>query len=63
MAQPLVKEDLLRLVESLPADATWEDLKYLVYVREQVEAGRRSAREEPLLTTEEVFAKYNLDDE
>lgn len=63
MAQPIVKEELLRLVESLPEDATWEDLKYLVYVREQVEAGRRSAREGRLLTTEEVFDKYDLGDE
>ena len=62
MAQPIVKEELLRLVESLPEDATWEDLKYLVYVREKIEAGRRSAREEPLLTTEEVFAEFELDE-
>jgi hypothetical protein len=60
MAQPLVKEELLRLVESLPEGATWEDLKYLVYVREQVEAGRRSAREEPLLTTDQVRSHFGL---
>lgn len=60
MAQPILKEELLRLVESLPEDATWEDLKYLVYVREQVEAGRRSAREEPTVTTEEVRARLGL---
>jgi len=61
MAQPIVKEELLRLVESLPDDATWEDLKYLVYVREQVEAGRKSAREERTYTVSEIRAEHGLD--
>jgi hypothetical protein len=61
MAQPIVKEEMLRLVESLPDDATWEDLKYLIYVREQVEAGRKSAREDPTFTVNEVRAEHGLD--
>ena len=61
MTQPLVKDELRRLVESLPEDATWDDVRYAMYIREQVELGRKSAREEPLLTTEEVFAKYRLE--
>jgi hypothetical protein len=61
MAQPLVKDELRRLVESLPEDATGDDVRYAMYIREQVELGRKSAREEPLLTTEEVFAEYQLD--
>jgi hypothetical protein len=63
MTQPLVKDELRRLVESLPEDATWDDVRYAMYIREQVELGRKSAREEPLRTTEEVFAKYGLDKE
>ncbi len=63
MAQPLVKEEIHRLIDSLPDEATWEDLKYAIYVREQVVAGRQSAREEPLLTTKEVFDEFGLDSE
>lgn len=63
MAQPLVKEEIHRLIDSLPDEATWEDLKYAIYVREQVVAGRQSAREEPLLTTKEVFEEFGLDSE
>lgn len=63
MAQPLVKEELRRLVENLPDDATWDDVRYAMYIREQVELGRKSAREEPLLSTDEVFAKYRLDEQ
>ena len=55
------KDELRRLVESLPEDATWDDVRYAMYIREQVELGRKSARVEPLLTTEHVFAKYHLD--
>ncbi|MGB4861640.1 MAG: hypothetical protein WBO97_04200 [Tepidiformaceae bacterium] len=62
MTQPLVKEEMHRLIDSLPEEATLGDLRHVLYVREQVEAGRQSAREEPLLTTEEVFAEYDLDD-
>jgi hypothetical protein len=61
MGQPIVKEELLRLVESLPEDATREDLKYLVYVREKVEAGRKSAREEPTYTVNQIRAEHGLD--
>ena len=63
MAQPLVKEEIHRLIDSLPDEATWEDLKYAIYVREQVVAGRQSAREEPLLTTKEAFEEFGLDSE
>lgn len=58
-----VKEEAHKLIESLPDDATWGDFKYAMYVREKIEQGVRSAREEPLLTTEEVFAEFNLDEE
>lgn len=61
MAYPVPKSELLEIVQSLPEDATWEDLQYFMYVREKIERGRRSAREKPLRTQEEVFARYQLD--
>lgn len=61
MTQPLVKDELRRLVESLPEDATWDDVRYAMYIREQVELGRKSAREEPTLTNDEIRAKYGLE--
>jgi hypothetical protein len=62
MAQPLVKEEIHRLVDELPDDATEADLAYILSVRAKIEAGRQSAREGPLLTTEEVFEEFGLDD-
>jgi hypothetical protein len=60
MAQQLVKDELRRLVESLPEDATWDDVRYAMYMREQVELGRKSAREQPTFTNDEIRAKYGL---
>ena len=39
------KEDALRLVQQLPANATWEDLQYEIYVRQAIEAGLRDSGE------------------
>jgi hypothetical protein len=61
MAQPLLKDEVHRLIDSLPEGATWDDFKYAMFVREQAELGRRSAREEPLVTTDEVFTEFDLE--
>ncbi|MGE3074009.1 MAG: hypothetical protein AB7N24_12190 [Dehalococcoidia bacterium] len=61
MAQPLVKEELHRLIDSLPEGATLEDLRYALYVREQIEAGMRSRNEKPLISNDELRARYGLE--
>ena len=49
-----VKEEARRMVESLPDDASWEDVQYSIYVRERVERGRREAGQEKLIDQDEV---------
>jgi hypothetical protein len=44
MSNSTVKEEAHRLVDRLPADATWEDLQYAVYVRQAIEAGLKDSR-------------------
>ena len=39
MSTTNVKDEAHRLVENLPVDATWEDLMYLIYVRQAIVAG------------------------
>jgi hypothetical protein len=34
-----IKEEALRLVESLPDEITWEDLLYEIYARKAIEDG------------------------
>ncbi len=38
-----IRTDALRLVEQLPADASWDDLAYEVYVRQAIAQGLADA--------------------
>jgi predicted transcriptional regulator len=49
-----VKEEVRRMIESLPDDATWEDVQYSIYVRERIERGRRQAADGKVLDQDEV---------
>jgi hypothetical protein len=48
------KEEIRKLLDTLPDDATWEDVQYSIYVRERVERGRREAEQAGLIDQEEV---------
>jgi len=49
-----VKEEVRRMIETLPDDATWEDVQYSIYVRERIERGRREATDGKILDEDEV---------
>jgi predicted transcriptional regulator len=48
------KEELRRILESLPDDATLEDIQYRIYVRQAIAAGVRDIDEERVVSQEEV---------
>jgi predicted transcriptional regulator len=48
------KEEVRRILESLPDDATLEDIQYRIYVRQAIAAGVRDVDEERVVTQEEV---------
>jgi len=48
------KEEMRRLVEALPEDASFEDLQYEIYVRQAVEHGIEAADRGEVLEQEEV---------
>ena len=48
------KEDIRKMLEALPDDATWEDVQHSIYIRERVERGRREADEGKILEEDEV---------
>ena len=56
-----MKEVALRLVERLPAGATWEDLQYEIYVRQAIESGLRDSREGRTVPLSEVRRQFGLD--
>jgi predicted transcriptional regulator len=50
---PTAKEEVRKLLDELPEEASYEDIQYHIYVREKVEKGLRDVREGRVLTEEE----------
>lgn len=48
------KEEVRRLLEALPEDASFEDVQYSIYVRERIERGRKEAEAGKAVEQEEV---------
>lgn len=48
------KEQVLRMLRTLPDDCTFEDIQYHLYVLDKIERGRRSAETAPTHAHAEV---------
>ena len=48
------KEEVRKLLDTLPDGATYEDIQYHIYVREKIERGLQDIREGRVLSQEEV---------
>ena len=58
-----IKETMHTLAEQLPADATWKDMAYEAYVRQEIEAGLAEAKRGEFANEDEVrdaFAKWGV---
>ncbi len=60
MSTKISKDEAHRLVDQLPADATWEDLMHEIYVREAIEKGLGDSNSGRTKDVEEVRAKFGL---
>ena len=60
MPTPSIKQEAHRLVESLPENATWEDLMYQIYLRQAIEAGLEDSEAGRTVDFKEVRAKFGL---
>jgi predicted transcriptional regulator len=60
MSSSTVKEEVRRLAERLPDDATWEDLPYQIYVRQAIEAGLKDSREGRTVPLAEARSRFGL---
>ena len=49
-----VKEEVVRLIQSLPDDCTIEEIQYHLYVRQKVESGLAAADEGRTVSQEEA---------
>jgi predicted transcriptional regulator len=48
------KEEVRKMLEQIPDDATFEDIQYHIYVREKIERGLEDIQEGRLISQEEV---------
>jgi predicted transcriptional regulator len=60
MATSGIKDEAKRLIESMPDDATWDDLMHEVYVRQAIEQGLADSEAGRTVAVAEVRAKYGL---
>lgn len=55
-----IKEQAIRLIESLPDTATWEDLLYAIYVRKSIEDGLADSEAGRVIDVTEVRANLGF---
>ena len=55
-----IKREARLLVESLPEDATWDELMYRIYVRQAIEAGIEETSAGPTVDVGEVRRRFEL---
>jgi hypothetical protein len=48
------KEEVLKLLESMPKNATFEEIQYHIYVKEKVSRGLEDLKKSKTLTQKEV---------
>ena len=48
------KQEMLRMLDTLPDDASWEDLQESIYVRERIERALREVDEGKVIDQEEI---------
>ena len=60
MQAPSIRDAARHLVDSLPDDATWEDLMDEIYVRQAIERGLEDSRSGKTRTIAEVRAQFGL---
>ncbi len=60
MKEETVKQNALQIVNELSDDATWDDLRYRIYVRQSIEAGLEDSKAGRTIDVNELGAKFGL---
>jgi DNA-binding transcriptional regulator YiaG len=60
MPTVIVKEEAHKIIDQMPAGATWDDLMHEIYVREVVELGLADSKAGRTKDVKEIRAKYGL---
>ena len=54
-----VKEQIQKLAETLPEDATWDQAMYELYVRQQIAEGERALAQGRVVSHEQVKKRFS----
>ena len=60
MPTMIIKEEAHRIVDRMPANATWDDLIHEIYLREMIERGLADSNAGRTRDVKEIREKYGL---
>jgi hypothetical protein len=60
MSTIVSKDEAHKLIDQLPANATWDDLMHEIYVREAIERGLKDSKAGRTKDVSEIRKKYGL---
>ena len=55
-----MKQEVYRILDNLPDEATWDDLMYKIYVRQTIEAGIKDSDKGRTVDVKEVRKRFGL---
>lgn len=53
-----IREEAQKLLDTLPDEASWDDLMYEIYVRKKIDAGIKAADSGKLTSQEQVRKRF-----
>lgn len=54
MGRPVPKEEVRRLLDTLPDDASYEDIQYHIYVQQKIDRGLEASERGDFISDEEI---------
>ena len=54
MGRPVPKEEVRRLLDTLPDDASYEDILYRIYVQQKIDRGLEASERGDFISDEEI---------
>jgi hypothetical protein len=55
-----IRDQALELVQSLPIDASWDELMYRIYVRQAIERGIEDSNANRIVDVDELRRQFGL---
>ena len=54
MARTIAKEEVRRLLDTLPEDASYEDIQYHIYVQQKIDRGLEASERGDFISDEDI---------